>query len=233
MKSASLTFAQFEQIISQLGFEQQGSDYIGPCPICGSLRQYYRGFEQGEDMLASIPMGNNKSTCRCLQNDIEQVWVTTHFSTPSNGHNGSGSSSNGANGKPLEPATVGFPAGTRPLPLATLLTKDFPPLVWLVPRFIAQGQLVLLGGRPKGGKSWLVLQLVQCIDTGQPFLGKETKMAKALYIALEDGERRVYQRCQLLKWQPRQAAVLFHIARFCTHPQSPSSSPKHTPPGTI
>jgi RecA-family ATPase len=94
------------------------------------------------------------------------------------------------------------------------LAKDFPPLIWLVPRFIAQGQLVLLGGRPKGGKSWLVLQLVQCIDTGQPFLGKETKMAKALYIALEDGERRVYQRCQLLKWQPKQAAVLFHIARF-------------------
>lgn len=210
----SLTFAQFEQIIPHLGFKQEGSDYIGPCPICGSPRQYYRGFEQGEGVVVSIPMGNSRSTCRCSQNDIEQVWLTDHFSKTSSSHNGSGISSNGTTGKLHEPTTAIHLTRSMPIPLATLLAKDFPPLVWLVPRFIAQGQLVLLGGRPKGGKSWLVLQLVQCVDTGQSFLGKETKVAKALYIALEDGARRVYQRCQLLKWQPRQAAVLFHIARF-------------------
>ncbi len=120
----------------------------------------------------------------------------------------------GANGKLLAATTATFSTGIRPLPLAALLAKNFPPLVWLVPGLIAQGQLVLLGGRPKGGKSWLVLQLVQCVDTSQPFLGKETKPARALYIALEDGERRVYQRCQLLKWQPKQADVLFHVGRF-------------------
>ena len=69
----SLTFAQFEQIFPQLGFKQEGSDYIGPCPVCGSPRQYYRGFEQGEGVLVSIPMGNSRSTCRCSQNDIEQA----------------------------------------------------------------------------------------------------------------------------------------------------------------
>lgn len=211
MDRTSLTFAQFEQIVPQLGFTQKGHNYIGPCPICGQLLQFYQGFEQGRSVLTFIPLGHNGSLCSCQQYDIEQAWLADQFSQAANGQNGHGGFVEEANGKLLDSA---LPTGTRPLPLSALLTKEFPPLVWLVPGLIAQGQLVLLGGRPKGGKSWLVLQLVQCVDTGQSFLGKETKTAKALYIALEDGERRVYQRCQLLKWQPRQAEVLFHVGRF-------------------
>jgi len=206
MDRTRLTFAQFEQFVPQLGFNQEGQSYTGPCPICGKLRQFYQGFEQGKSVLASIPMGHNGSACHCQPQDIEQVWLTDQFSLNVQGQNG--------HGELHKPAGAIPTAGTLPLPIAVLLTQEFPPLVWLVPGLIAKGQLVLLGGRPKGGKSWLVLQLVQCVDTGQPFLGKETKTAKALYIALEDGERRVYQRCQLLKWQPRQAEVLFHVGRF-------------------
>ena len=161
-----MSFAQFERLVSQLGFTQEGSDYIGPCPICNKPRQYYQGFDQGRGMLASIPAGHSKSACCCLHGDIERALFAHHVSKASNGQNGLGIFANGANEQWSEPATAIYPTGTRPLPLATLLAKDFPPLVWLVPRLIAQGQLVLLGGRPKGGKSWLVLQLVQCVDTG-------------------------------------------------------------------
>lgn len=214
MAQPGLSFAQFENIVPHLGFTQDGYNYTGPCPICGQLRQFYQGFEQGRAVLASIPAGLNGNTCTCPQGEIEKVWLRTQPDHALNGRKGTEIPINGTYEKFLEPLPDAPINGIRPLPLRTLMAKDFPPLVWLAPGLIALGQLVLLGGRPKGGKSWLVLQLVQCVDTGQPFLGKESKTARALYIALEDGERRVYQRCQLLKWQPRRAAVLFQVARF-------------------
>ncbi len=105
-------------------------------------------------------------------------------------------------------------AGLRPLSLSALLNREFAPLVFLVDELIAKGQLVMLAGRPKSGKSWLVMQLAMCVDSGEPFLARTTRRAKVLYIALEDGERRVYQRARLLKWQPQATAVLFDIAKF-------------------
>jgi len=99
--------------------------------------------------------------------------------------------------------------------MADLLAKSFSPLIFLVHKLMALGHLVLLAGRPKSGKSWLVLQLAMCIDTGLPFLGQETRQAKVLLIALEDGDRRVYQRAQLLKWTPSKTArVAFNVANF-------------------
>lgn len=102
----------------------------------------------------------------------------------------------------------------QPKPLADFLAQDFPPLTFLVDEILAKGHMAVLAGRPKSGKSWLVLQLAQAVDQGRPFLGRSTKTGRVLYVALEDGERRVYQRCKILKWQPKNAAVLFDIARF-------------------
>ena len=102
----------------------------------------------------------------------------------------------------------------QPKRLAALLQQEFQPLTFLVEGILAKGHLAMLGGRPKSGKSWLSLQLAQAVDAGRPFLGQNTQRGKVLYVALEDGERRVYQRCQLLKWQPQDADVLFDIARF-------------------
>lgn len=111
------------------------------------------------------------------------------------------------------------PAGPElklpPLPLVNLLAQTFDPLVFLVNNILAKGHLAMLGGRPKSGKSWLVLQLAQAIDQGLPFLGQETRRGRVLYIALEDGKRRIYQRCQLMRWRPTTgAAVLFEIGHF-------------------
>lgn len=102
----------------------------------------------------------------------------------------------------------------QPRALADLLKQQFDPLSYLVDGIIARGHLAMFGGRPKSGKSFLGLQLAQAIDTGKPFLGRNTQQGRVLYIALEDGERRVHQRGQLLGWRPQQAAVLFDIARF-------------------
>lgn len=80
---------------------------------------------------------------------------------------------------------------------ADLLKKDIPPLTELVTDMIVPG-LTILASPPKSGKSWLVLSMCIAICTGQKFLNKETKKVPTLYLALEDGERRLQSRlCKL------------------------------------
>ena len=94
-----------------------------------------------------------------------------------------------------------------------LKEEHFKPMNFLVDGLIARGQFVVLAGRPKGGKSWMVLQLAQAIDLGIPFLGIATKQAKVLYIALEDGRRRINQRFHLLKYSPtKDLAMMFKLS---------------------
>ncbi len=85
---------------------------------------------------------------------------------------------------------------------AELYDREYPPRQFLVDGLIKRGDFVLLAGRPKSGKSWLLLQLAQALDTGTPFLGRDTVQAKVLFIALEDGERRVHERLHIRKWRP-------------------------------
>jgi len=103
----------------------------------------------------------------------------------------------------------------KPLSLAELASRHFEPLEFLVDGLIAKGHFVVLAGRPKGGKSWFVLQLAMCVDTGQEFLQRKTRQASVLYVALEDTPRRVNQRAKQLQWQPTaRAGILFDLARF-------------------
>lgn len=89
--------------------------------------------------------------------------------------------------------------------LATVVTggaldaKQFPPLAWSVPGVIPEG-FGLLVGAPKLGKSWLALHLGLAVATGTAALGAvQTGPARpVLYLALEDGERRLQGRCRAL-----------------------------------
>lgn len=87
--------------------------------------------------------------------------------------------------------------------------RQFEPRRFIVDGLIQQGNLALLAGRPKSGKSWLLLQMAQAIDTGAPFLGRATTKTPVLYLALEDGERRIYERLHVRKWRPREASFAF------------------------
>ena len=110
------------------------------------------------------------------------------------------------------------PATGAPLSVesfADLVARDFPPQLFLVADLIPAGQLVMLGGRGKAGKSWLILQLIAAVDRGVPFLGKATTRGKVLYLALEDGRRRMNQRPKILKWHPSPAVdIAFKIDKF-------------------
>jgi hypothetical protein len=78
-----------------------------------------------------------------------------------------------------------------------LLQKEFPPPRWLVDHLIPDGASLLVGS-PKTGKSWLALGLAVAVATGSRALGAGTTVGDVLYLALEDGERRLQYRLRLL-----------------------------------
>lgn len=73
---------------------------------------------------------------------------------------------------------------------------------YLVEDIIAEG-VTLVVAAPKTGKSWLALHLSLCLSEGREFLGRRTTKTGVLYLALEDGPRRLSTRIkQLTGGQP-------------------------------
>lgn len=68
----------------------------------------------------------------------------------------------------------------------------------VAPKFCVQGLLpqglCILGGAPKIGKSWLVLDLCVRIAKGEPLWEMETAKGTTLYLCLEDTYFRIQQR---------------------------------------
>jgi hypothetical protein len=79
-----------------------------------------------------------------------------------------------------------------------LLHKDIPPPKWAVPDLFAEG-LTILAGKPKKGKSSLALGVLLAVAHGGVALGKiPVEQGEALYLALEDNERRMQRRLQYM-----------------------------------
>jgi hypothetical protein len=80
---------------------------------------------------------------------------------------------------------------------AWLDAQNFPPLAYAVPGVIPEGS-VLLVGPPKIGKSWFVLTVALAAASGGTALSIAVPKRPALYLALEDGDRRLQDRCRKL-----------------------------------
>ncbi len=91
---------------------------------------------------------------------------------------------------------------------ADLLTVEFPPLAWVVPDLLPAG-LIILAGRPKLGKSFLALQIAQAVGIGSTVLGQTARHGAVLYLAHEDGPRRLQGRARAQGWSP-EAQVDFY-----------------------
>lgn len=77
--------------------------------------------------------------------------------------------------------------------------QEFAPLKWAVPKLIPEG-FGLLTGPPKAGKSWAVLDIALAVSAGGVALGKirTGSPRPVLYLALEDGPRRLQARSRHL-----------------------------------
>lgn len=96
---------------------------------------------------------------------------------------------------------------------ADLDRKTFPPLAWTVPGIIPEG-FGLLVGAPKVGKSWLALGIGLALSTGTTALGgiDVGPPRRVLYLALEDGERRLQGRCRTLLGEGVAIPDALHVA---------------------
>lgn len=79
-----------------------------------------------------------------------------------------------------------------------LYSKVFPPIKYVVPNYIAEG-LTLLAGKPKIGKSWMVMDFALAVASGGCCLGNvQCEQGDVLYLALEDNDRRLNSRLHKL-----------------------------------
>jgi len=69
--------------------------------------------------------------------------------------------------------------------LGALRKMNIPKTEWLVEGMITRG-LHMLAGAPKGGKSYLVLQMCMAVAAGKPFLGRATRQCRVSYFDLEE-----------------------------------------------
>ena len=76
---------------------------------------------------------------------------------------------------------------------AKLMDLEFMPQEFVVRGLLPKG-LSILGGAPKIGKSWLMLELALRVANGEPMWGMETKQGTVLYYCLEDTLKRIQQR---------------------------------------
>jgi hypothetical protein len=84
-----------------------------------------------------------------------------------------------------EPRTISAPE---------LVRKQFAPIRWAVPNLITEG-VTILSGRPKMGKSWICLDLALAVASGGRVMGEiQVQAGGVLYLALEDGQRRLKER---------------------------------------
>lgn len=75
-----------------------------------------------------------------------------------------------------------------------LMARKPPPVQYAVPGLVPEG-VTLLAGKAKMGKSWLAYGLCIAIAAGGVALGKvPVERGEALYLALEDNPRRLYNR---------------------------------------
>jgi hypothetical protein len=97
---------------------------------------------------------------------------------------------------------------------ADLMTLDLPPMAPVVENLLYEG-VTLLAGKPKMGKSWMMLDLALAVATGGLALGRiPVQQGEVLYLALEDNRRRLQGRIRKLL-AGREVPSGLHFASSC------------------
>ena len=76
---------------------------------------------------------------------------------------------------------------------SALMEEQLPDICFAVESLVPSG-LVILAAPPKSGKSWMCLDLAASVAMGKDFFGRHTTQGACLYIAMEDGKRRIKKR---------------------------------------
>ncbi len=91
-----------------------------------------------------------------------------------------------------------------------VLHGEWPEPVWIIPDLLTAG-LGFIHGKPKRGKSWLMMQIACAKATGGRVFNRVIERGPVLYLALEDNARRLQYRQKKQLW-PRGTEVTFVLA---------------------
>lgn len=116
---------------------------------------------------------------------------------------------------PDEPIAKGGRLLKSGISAAALMAKQFDPVRYIVPGYIAEG-VTLFAGAPKIGKSWWALGVALSVASQSPAFGSVAcEHGDVLYLALEDNERR-------LKKRMLHMGIVIPPARLTFHTQWPT-----------
>lgn len=87
------------------------------------------------------------------------------------------------NGKPAAPKEE-KPRWPAPVPVSQL-PEHGPVVDWILNGMIAKGHLTLLSAFFKAGKTTFTSHLLKCLQHGVPFIGRETRECRTLYVSEE------------------------------------------------
>ncbi len=119
--------------------------------------------------------------------------------------------------RPQDPPRASPEPKPPPSPVETFNAADLMAMQLQEPRWAVEGVvpegLSVLAGKPKLGKSWLVLHMALAVSAGGIALGKiEVEGGAVLYISLEDTKRRLQSRIRKLLGPGEQPSARLHLA---------------------
>ncbi len=79
-----------------------------------------------------------------------------------------------------------------------LLRSDLPPMTYLVDGLMPDTGCILLAGKPKVGKGWIVLDIALAVIKGERFWGRQCRQGGVLMYMMEDGPRRIAERLRMM-----------------------------------
>ena len=82
------------------------------------------------------------------------------------------------------------------MPLAEFFAQPVTSAEWLAEGLVPEGGIVMFAGKPKAGKTSLVLDLAVCVARGEPFLGRRVKRGRVLLLELEEHPDRLREKLQ-------------------------------------
>jgi len=92
---------------------------------------------------------------------------------------------------------------------SSLMGAKFSAVRYIVHELIADESLTIFGGAQKTGKTWASIQIAQAVATGQDIFGRKTESGDVIYLALEDGARRLQDRLMKQK-APSDLPILWY-----------------------
>ena len=87
---------------------------------------------------------------------------------------------------------------SRIISASDLKDIEFPPVHFIIDGILPIGMTTLIAS-PKSGKSWMALDIAECVARGSDFWNRKTECGSVLYLALEDHDRRLQTRLNTLE----------------------------------